>query len=258
MIYIVGDTHYDHDFTSLLLFAKQHPHLTKQDYVIVAGDCGACFYRSYLEGMRKYMDVFPFTLLFVDGNHENFDILSSYPKEEWNGGIVHKLFDDVIHLTRGQVFQIDGITFLTIGGAESTDKARRKEGISWWPEESITDIDIDVAFENVKKYENQVDYIITHTMPQSFLYNYVFYRITLGIPDQSEMQLEKIKEIVQYKNWFFGHWHTDARLAFGGVALYHNIYEITKDEIKLIIDAKEIPTEVREEMEEWKEKIQNN
>lgn len=131
MIYIVGDTHYDLDFTSLLLFAKQHPHLTKQDYVIVAGDCGACFRRSYLEGIRKYMDVFPFSLLFVDGNHENFDILSSYPKEEWNGGIIHKLFDDVIHLTRGQVFQIDDIIFLTIGGAESTDNDCQCLTLAW-------------------------------------------------------------------------------------------------------------------------------
>lgn len=257
MIYIVGDTHFDYDFTSLLMLAKKYPNLTKKDYVIVAGDCGVCYKKEYLEEARRYMDYLPFTLLFVDGNHENFDILNSYEKEEWHGGLVHKLYDDVIHLTRGQIFVIDDITFLTIGGAESTDKWMRVEGDSWWPEESVTYDDIETSLFNLAKYQNSVDYIITHTVPQSFLYSYPFYPKNLGKANTSELFLERIKEVATYKTWFFGHWHTDYKIGFGGMAIYHNIYEVTKDEVELVIDSEKITDSVLVEINRLKKEIRN-
>ena len=63
----------------------------------------------------------PFTTLFVDGNHENFDRLYAYPVEEWHGGKVHKIRPSVIHMMRGQVFAIDGKSVFTFGGASSHD-----------------------------------------------------------------------------------------------------------------------------------------
>ena len=33
----------------------------------------------------------PFTTLFVDGNHENFDLLNALPEKEWHGGRVHEV-----------------------------------------------------------------------------------------------------------------------------------------------------------------------
>ena len=48
----------------------------------------------------------PFTTLYVDGNHENFDRLYGYPIENWQGGKVHKIRPSVLHLMRGQVFEI--------------------------------------------------------------------------------------------------------------------------------------------------------
>lgn len=40
-------------------------------------------------------------LLFVSGNHENFDLLAEYPQEDWNGGKVQRIHSHVIHLLRG-------------------------------------------------------------------------------------------------------------------------------------------------------------
>ena len=75
------------------------------------------------------------TTLFIDGNHENFEQLNSYAVEQWNGGKVHIIEDNMIHLMRGQIFTIDGLKFFTFGGAYSIDKMSRAEGISWFPEE---------------------------------------------------------------------------------------------------------------------------
>ncbi len=100
MIFITGDTHGVVDCFKLITFGKEMP-LTKKDYVIVAGDFGGVWDQKNLESdLQIYTDL-PFTTLFVDGNHENFDILNSYPVTEWIGGKVHMIKPDVIHLMRG-------------------------------------------------------------------------------------------------------------------------------------------------------------
>lgn len=66
-------------------------------------------------------------MLFIDGNHENFDKLYSYPVETWYGGKVHKI---VIHLMRGEVYSIEGSSIFVMDGGYSIDKYRRTEGIS--------------------------------------------------------------------------------------------------------------------------------
>lgn len=68
-------------------------------------------------------------VLFIDGNHENFDMLNEYPVEYWNGGKIHKISEHTYHLLRGQVFDICGKKFLTIGGADSSDREYREEHI---------------------------------------------------------------------------------------------------------------------------------
>ena len=59
-----------------------------------------------------WLDNKNFTTLFVDGNHENFTRLYNYPVEEWHGGKVHKIRDSVIHLMRGEIFDIDNKKYL--------------------------------------------------------------------------------------------------------------------------------------------------
>lgn len=67
------------------------------------------------------MDSQPWTILFVDGNHENFELLDDYPVSSWHGGKVHFIKESVIHLMRGQIYTIDGLTFFTFGGGYSCD-----------------------------------------------------------------------------------------------------------------------------------------
>ena len=50
-------------------------------------------------------------------------LLDEYPVEQWHGGNVHKIRPHVIHLMRGQVFELQGRTFFTMGGAQSHDIA---------------------------------------------------------------------------------------------------------------------------------------
>ena len=92
--------------------------MTKADAVIIYGIFAdtpvEAHWLDWLEGR-------PFTTLFVDGNHENFEKLNALPVHIWHGGKVHYVRPHVIHLMRGQVFEIGGLTFFAMGGAASHD-----------------------------------------------------------------------------------------------------------------------------------------
>ena len=59
MIYVTGDTHREHDFAKLEFFAKRNPQLTKNDYVIIAGDFGGVWWRKTLSEDLKPYENFP-------------------------------------------------------------------------------------------------------------------------------------------------------------------------------------------------------
>ena len=84
MVYVTGDTHGD-----LTRFKDpQMKKLRKGDTLIICGDFGFIWNGSKQErsALRK-LAAKDFTIAFIDGCHENFDILESYPTETWNGGM---------------------------------------------------------------------------------------------------------------------------------------------------------------------------
>ena len=121
MIYATGDLH-----GNTLRFQPQYfpeqAGMTKDDYMIICGDAGLVWNGDKSDNPQlDRLEALPFTVLFVDGNHENFDALSEYPVELWHSGKVHKIRPHVIHLMRGQAFELQGRTFFTMGGAQSHD-----------------------------------------------------------------------------------------------------------------------------------------
>ena len=103
------------------------------------------------------------------------------PVSEWNGGKVHFVRPNVIHLMRGQVFTLQGQTYFTFGGASSHDiqdgildpetyafgtqdpafKTKRKcldslgamyriKGVSWWERELPSEQEMVEGLENLK------------------------------------------------------------------------------------------------------------
>lgn len=224
MIFITGDTHGTHDFAKLSIFAKSNPQLSKNDYVIVAGDFGAVWSEETLDAGLKPYEELPFTVLFVDGNHENFDLLDRFPIEIWNGGKIHRIRPDIIHLMRGQIFEIEGSTIFAFGGGTSIDKYMRKEGLSWWPQERPNYEELDEAIRNLKRYDNKVDYIITHAIDEKSLYYPVLRQGGSLMKNFPENQmLSYFEDIVEYKHWYFGHYHIDGKITDRKTALYQDV-----------------------------------
>lgn len=226
MIYITGDTH-RREYKKLQDFCERHKELTKRDFIIIAGDFGGVWSSETLEeDLKPYRDL-PATVLFIDGNHENFDLLNTYPVEVWNGGKVHKIKPDIIHLMRGQIYEIEGKTIFTFGGATSIDKDYRIEGKTWWKQELPTYEELDEAISNLKRYNNEIDYIITHSCSER-AYNYpAICRYVSSKYQCLEVQmLSYIEDIASFNHWYFGHFHIDAKLGEKYTALLDNVIEI--------------------------------
>lgn len=212
MILITGDIHGTHDIAKLgidneAFFSK----MKKSDYLIICGDFGLVWDNGEEDRRwRDWLDQRNYTTLFVDGNHENFDLLNSYPVQQWCGGKIHRISDSIIHLMRGQVFEIDGKSFFTMGGAESHDKADRIWGESYWNEELPSEAEYTEALRNLRKHDYKVDYIISHCATTALQEEII--KLTWDTRYKSNPLLKFFDELsmmLSYKRWFCGHYHVD-------------------------------------------------
>ena len=184
----------------------------------------------------------------MDGNHENFDRLYSYPVEEWHGGKVHRIRDSVIHLMRGQVFDIDEKKIFTFGGASSHDidggilepddpefKKKKKEldkgwlpyrinHLSWWAQELPSEEEMQEGRRNLEANGNKVDFMISHCCASS---TQVLLGGAMYKPDILTDYLEELRQKVQFKKWFFGHYHDNKNVNAEEILLYEQIIRIS-------------------------------
>lgn len=243
MLLVTGDTH-----GNFSRFSKRNygQYLGKNDIVIICGDFGLLWEedKEFLY-WKKFFEERDWTTLFVSGNHENYNMLESYPIEIWNGGKIRKIGEKIIHLERGQVFEIQGKKIFTFGGASSHDieggilnrndenfrqKAThlRKRRInfrvlneSWWERELPNEKEMQEGLENLARYNNEVDIIISHCCSNITQANF-------GVKGKDILTdyFDKIEEIVSFKHWYFGHYHQDRILDNKHTIMYHDLKEV--------------------------------
>ena len=210
VIYITGDTHIPVDIQKLA--TKRFPEqkeMTKNDYVIICGDFGGVWDDSNEEKYWiKWLKNKNFTTLFIDGNHENFDMLYSLPIVDFCGGTAHKVDNGIYHLIRGEIYTIDEKNFFVFGGAGSHDKNCRTKGKNWWEAEMPNEQEYDNAKNNLEKNNFKVNYVITHSAPTSVQNDIA---PTYEINKLTEF-FESIKNKLICQKWFFGHYHKDIEL----------------------------------------------
>lgn len=221
MIYITGDVHGDIDFGKFVHLRANNVSL--DDYLVILGDAGICWSPEFTRKIITMYRKLNITVIFLDGNHENFDMLESLPLVEYKGALMHQIDDHIFHVLRGEIMEIDGYTMLCIGGANSIDKHLRTEHISWWAQEDITDHDIDNAVWNLGRYKNKVDFVLTHcvdspTVKEAFHFH----------TDHSSDQLNFVDRVVDYNRWFFGHYHFDVPAGKKKECVYQRIIKLEK------------------------------
>lgn len=214
MIYFTGDIHGEPwDIKKFCLKMK----LTAEDIVVLLGDVGVNYYRDTRDEFRKSVlaGLVP-TFLCIHGNHEMRPWnVEGYHLKDWNGGKVwvQDAYPNLLFAKDGEIFTLNGLNYIVIGGAYSVDKFYRLyRGYGWWEDEQPSD-EIKAYVEKQLK-EHPVDVILSHTCP----YKYEPREMFLSFVDQStvdagtERWLDQIEESTDYKVWFCGHWHTDKRI----------------------------------------------
>lgn len=228
MLFVTGDCHGDFRRFSALRFPWQKL-LTKEDFVLVCGDFGGLWNGKAQEGFwLDWLEDKPFTTLFVDGNHENFDLLEFFRPVPWRGGLIRQIRPSVFHLCRGSVFDLDGKKLFVMGGAASHDmpdgilrqgpalKQQRKaldrrrahyrvEHESWWRQELPSQEEYRRALENLDAAHWAVDLVVTHCAPTEL---HTLLRPSLP-PDELTEFLSRVRRELSYGAWYCGHYHCD-------------------------------------------------
>ena len=118
MIYFTGDTH--GELSRFKTAAAKN--LKKDDTLIVCGDFGFVWNESKEElGNIKWLSKRKYQILFVEGAHENFEMLEKFPKVDFCGGRARKISENIYQLMRGEVFEIEGKKICAFGGGDDEE-----------------------------------------------------------------------------------------------------------------------------------------
>lgn len=132
MVYITGDTHGDYSrFTS-----PAARRLKKGDTLIVCGDFGFLWDGGKKErALLKKIARLPYTVLFLDGRHENYDLLKEYPIVEWTAERRRRSGKTCCTFCGGSFTPLNTKPISWFGGGETPDPNLRTDAKTWWEEE---------------------------------------------------------------------------------------------------------------------------
>jgi hypothetical protein len=120
---------------------------------------------GYLAAIESVCAEVDLRLLGIGGNHEHWarlDDLWADPahRDTHDRRLPLDVSDHVSLLPRGHRFELDGRSFVALGGAPSVNRLLLTEGVSWWPGEVITDEHVDLALDG-----GPADVMLLHDSP---------------------------------------------------------------------------------------------
>jgi len=217
-VLLAGDTHADIWHVQKLFEVAE----ADADVIVQLGDFGFWEHTDagveYLDHVEELAASFEMGLLWLDGNHENHQWLrqqyqparvpgckrAGHEQDAPHEHLVNPdgtwpIRDHIAYLPRGHRWTWQGVRFLAVGGAYSIDKKWRVPGLSWWPEEELTDDDVRRACRG-----GRTDVLLTHDAPLG--------AIPPGMRSirASDANRQRVRQIVDHTRpvvQFHGHFH---------------------------------------------------
>ena len=109
-------------------------------------------------------------------------------------------------------------------GRNVDDLYYRINHLSWWEQELANEEEMQEGRNNLRKHDYTVDFIITHCCSSS---TQVFLGESMYKPDRETDYLEFIKNYVNYKKWFFGHYHDNRNIFDKEILIYEQLIRIS-------------------------------
>ncbi|MCR5040572.1 MAG: metallophosphoesterase [Clostridia bacterium] len=219
MVYITGDVHGDEKRLSkrALSFMKEG------DTLIICGDFGFLWDGSASERrVLKRLGERNYNICFLDGVHENFALFDEYVVSEVFSGRAQRLTGNVIHLLRGEVYEIEGRTYFVMGGGDpdpelSDGRDEKNNPCSPSKQELLRGVN------NLEKRSMRVDCILTHS-PPSAVKDFLLPQ-SAGESETSALSsyLAALSTSCEYKKWFFGSLHLDRHISVRQTAVFEDI-----------------------------------
>jgi hypothetical protein len=173
-ILMAGDTHGDLSHCEYLVRNA----LTETcDRIFVLGDFGYWEHQEsgvkFLDQLEEYAGERGVDVYFLDGNHDKTSLLTEkYTDKDGEGFIIVR--PHVKYAWRGHRWTWDSTRFISLGGAYSVDKDWRLDKEErfpgryppeslWFPEEEMSDEDMDVILED----DSHANIILAHDKPRS-------------------------------------------------------------------------------------------
>ena len=232
--------------------AIQYAHDEGADVVVQCGDFGLWPGRGveYLEHVQEACERTNVDVLWLPGNHEDYDQIAEIEMAEADPFITMGRFTRIHYIPRGARWEWWGKRFMAIGGAVSVDRDGRIEGKSWWPQEVITNDDVDVA----NREPHGMDVIFSHDCPQGVIIPGIgpdsknrpgedYWPLdALADSQKSRVKLRRVWSVHQPKFWLHGHFHVPYEFWLGqtrffgldmnGSPMYEHMRFLTREELQ--------------------------
>lgn len=203
-----GDTHGNGPWVRAVI---DHAKRQKADIIFQLGDFGIWggkAGRRYVENVSDWATEAGVPFYFLDGNHENFDKLRLWTKDsEPDEHGMLEVLPNLLYSPRGNIFDMGGLKFMTMGGAVSVDKEWRIEQerrqnaprTLWWDDEEITWADV----ESVP--ETKVDVLLSHDSIINPLGRTNYKWDAMSVSNREK--LKRVYDKVRPDICFHGHFH---------------------------------------------------
>ncbi len=224
MIYITGDIHGNIEQVKAVL---DKVNCKLNNIIIQPGDSGFNYYLDKKDKQFKdFVYNYDINWFVIRGNHDVNPVYNDGMLITWqygNYGYIEKDYPNIFYAENGKVYNIQENSFLVLGGAYSVDKWYRLDhGYKWFNDEQMSKEEIERFWQSGV---TEVDTILSHTCPYSCMPRHLFLsQIDQSTVDNSmENFLENVKHKVQYKNWFFGHFHANEQIEDNMYMLYDGV-----------------------------------
>lgn len=225
--YITGDCH--GQFKRIEQFCSIK-NTNKEDVMIILGDAGINYHLDERDSnLKSALTELPITLFCIHGNHEARPWeCGEYEERNWQGGCVYveQQYPNLLFAKDGEIYDIAGKKAIVIGGAYSIDKHYRlRNGQKWFKSEQPDDQIKKYVNRQLGKYDWQVNYVLSHTVPIEMEPTWAFIPgfDQSNVDKSTEIWLQDIYDSLTFDKWYAGHYHV--RTEYKKVKIMYEDYE---------------------------------